>query len=90
MASGNFATNATAGQPSPIMDTDDVPSPPQSATFNNYPGYWYTLDAEAGCPDVAAFAVTYGLTSADVDFNHGCDFDMDNDVDGQDLAEFPF
>ncbi|MBI5557355.1 MAG: hypothetical protein HY885_06920 [Deltaproteobacteria bacterium] len=87
MSSGHFALSATTGQPSPIMAADDIPSPPQSDHFNNFPGFWYSMAAEAGCPDLATFALCFGLTSADVNFNGGCDFDGDDDIDGIDLAE---
>ena len=88
MSSGSFSTTGTAGQSTPIMDADDIPSPPESTNFKNFPGFHYTLEAEAGCPDTASFAGTFGLTSADPAYNSGCDFDKDNDVDGQDLAVF--
>ncbi|MCB2183635.1 MAG: hypothetical protein KQH63_16490 [Desulfobulbaceae bacterium] len=87
MNSASFESQSTVGQPTPIMDADDIPAPPQSVSYNSYPGYWYTLGAESGCEDLGAFAATYGLTSADVDFNRACDFDKDNDIDGLDLAE---
>jgi len=86
MTSGSFSNNATIGQPTPIMDQDDIPAPPESTDFVNYPGYWYTIEGEAGCGGVAAFASCYGLTSADPAYNRGCDFDKDNDIDGSDLA----
>ena len=85
MGSENFQTNSTLGQPSPLMDPDD---PPYSDNYFNDPGFWYTLDARAGCPDLACFALTFGLTSNDTGYNQGCDFDHDGDVDGSDLAEF--
>ncbi|MBU4263902.1 MAG: hypothetical protein KKC76_18760 [Proteobacteria bacterium] len=87
MTSGSFSSNATIGQPTPIMDQDDIPVPPGSTNFASYPGYWYTVDGEAGCAGVAAFALCYGLSSADPGYNRGCDFDKDNDIDGSDLAE---
>lgn len=85
MASGSFSNNATVGQPTPIMDQDDIPAPPQSTSFTNSPGFWYTMDG-AGC-SVAAFASCFGLMSADPGYNRSCDFDKDNDIDGSDLAE---
>lgn len=84
MASGSFSNNATIGQPSPIMDQEDMPVPPQSTGFANYPGYWYTLEG-AGC-SIAAFASCLGLTSAEPGYRGGCDFDEDDDIDGSDLA----
>ena len=83
--SENFQTNSTLGQPSPLMDSAD---PPYSENYFIDSGFWYTLDAEAGCPDLACFALTFGLQSGDTGYNRGCDFDGDGDVDGSDLAEF--
>ncbi len=88
MSSGSFQASGVTGQPTPIMDADNIPSPPQSSGFNNLPGFYYTLAAAAGCTDIAAFALTFGLTSADPAYNNGCDFDKDNDVDGLDAAAF--
>lgn len=83
-SSANFRTGATAGQPTPIMDPT---TPPQSASYDNFPGFWYTLDA-AACVDLATFAAAFGTTSLDVNYSGACDFDADGDVDGTDLSEF--
>ena len=48
MSSGNYQTNATLGQPSPIMDPA---TPPYSDNYDLYPGFWYT--AEAAISDAA-------------------------------------
>jgi hypothetical protein len=40
MDSPSYKTNATLGQPSPLMDPGN---PPHSASFSLYPGFWYTL-----------------------------------------------
>ena len=79
--------NGTVGQSTPLMDPTD---PPYSTSYDNYPGFWYTLDAEgpAGCEDLGAFAATYGLLSGDGAYSSACDSDGDGDVDGTDLAGF--
>jgi hypothetical protein len=72
------------------MDADAIPAPPESTNFTNYPGFHYTLDAAAVCPDTAAFAATFGLIIGDPAYNPGCDFDKDDDVDGEDLAAITY
>ena len=42
MTSDNYDVNITAAQPSPIRETS---TPPESANFVLYPGFWYTLEA---------------------------------------------
>jgi hypothetical protein len=42
VSSTSYKTNSTLGQPSPLMDTNN---PPYSDSYNNYPGFWYTVDA---------------------------------------------
>jgi len=83
-SSSGFHTDATAGQPSPIMDQA---APPQSTSFNNQPGFWYTLGA-AACGDLATFAPTFGKVSGEPGYSGACDFDTDGDVDGGDLSVF--
>lgn len=83
-SSSGFQTNATAGQPSPIMDQA---APPQSTSFNNQPGFWHTLEAGA-CGDLATFAPTFGKVSGEPGYSGACDFDTDGDVDGGDLSVF--
>ncbi len=88
MASDNYETNATLGQPSPLMDPND---PPYSANHDLYPGFWYTLDAGmAGCEDLSSFAGAYGSIDPEPNYSILCDSygDGDGDVDGSDLAEF--
>jgi hypothetical protein len=86
MTSDNYKAEATFGQPSPLMDTDD---PPYSASYDLYPGFWYTMAASpAGCEDLLSFAGIYGSVSSDPNYSSSCDTDVDSDVDGSDLAEF--
>ena len=67
----------------------DQSEPPWSASYDLYPGFWYTLEARlAVCDELWCFAVTYGLTVGDTTYNPACDFDDDGDVDGSDLAAF--
>ena len=96
-SSTNFQTDATLGQPSPLMDTAD---PPYSTIYDLYPGFWYTVAAEPmdACEgdfdndgdvdgsDLATFAADFGRTDC-VDDCEG-NFDEDGDVDGSDLAVF--
>jgi hypothetical protein len=42
MTSDNYNVNITAAQPSPIRETG---TPPESANYVLYPGFWYTLEA---------------------------------------------
>ena len=83
-SSSGFHADATAGQPSPLMDQV---APPQSTNFNNQPGFWYTLGASA-CGDLATFAPAFGKVAGDAGYVGACDFDVDGDVDGGDLNEF--
>ena len=39
MGSGNFQSNGTLGQPSPLLQ----PAPAVSTNFDLYPGFWYTM-----------------------------------------------
>lgn len=43
MSSGSYQTNATLGQPSPLAEGDQSP---HSDNYTNYPGFWYTIEAE--------------------------------------------
>ena len=45
MNSHNYQSDAILGQSSPLMDPNN---PPSSASYNLYPGFWYTI--ESGCP----------------------------------------
>ena len=83
-SSSGFHADATAGQPSPIMDQA---APPQSTSYNNQPGFWYTIGAGA-CGDLASFAPTFGKVVGDEGYSGACDFDTDGDVDGGDLETF--
>ncbi len=85
-SSTSFNTTSTVGQPTPILNNDT--SMPQSLNYSNYPGFWYTLDAVIECPDIGTFADSYGHVYPDENYNLGCDFDRDLDVDGEDLADF--
>ena len=98
MSSGSFQNNATLGQPSPLMDSSN---PPYSASYDNYPGFWYTVgaappindcsgdfnnDGDVDGSDLATFAEDFGRTDCAGDCEG--DFNGDNDVDGSDLATF--
>jgi len=83
-SSANFQTDATAGQPTPVMDPTD---PPQSTSYDNLPGFWYTTGA-AACGDLASFAAAFGRASGEPGYSGACDLDLDGDVDGKDLAAF--
>ncbi|RLB02303.1 MAG: hypothetical protein DRG59_10350 [Deltaproteobacteria bacterium] len=63
-------------------------NPPDSTNYSNYPGFWYTPDAVIECPDLGVFADSYGHVFPDQNYNLGCDFDRDLDVDRADLADF--
>ena len=84
MESGNFKTNGTIGQPSPLMGEVE----PSSESYVNYPGFWYTLEAVLECGDLGSFAATFGLTDSEGGYNPGCDSEPDGDVDGVDLAGY--
>ena len=99
MASTSFQNNSTLGQPSPLMDSND---PPYSASYDLYPGFWYTLEARFIEPcegdfdgdgdvdgsDLAVFAADFGRTDCHTGPICEGDFDSDGDVDGSDLAMF--
>ena len=85
MGSANFGMNSTLGQPSPLMNPAD---PPYSDVYDLYPGFWYTLDAQIVCGDLAAFAAAFGRVSGDPEYSPECDTEPDGDVDGVDLAEY--
>jgi hypothetical protein len=85
MTSGNYQTNSTLGQPSPLMDPND---PPDSTSYELYPGFWYILEAEIpGCQGLSSFADAYGSTGSDSNYNEACDSEDDGDVDGADLDQ---
>ncbi len=83
--SENFEISSTIGQASPLLDPFD---PPYSDSYDLYPGFWYTLDAGAGCPDLACFAAGFGQLGSEPGYSPGCDLDHDGDMDGTDLALF--
>jgi hypothetical protein len=98
MTSTRYQTNATLGQSSPLMDASN---PPHSASYDNYPGFWYTVgavppindcsgdfnnDGDVDGSDLATFAEDFGRTDCAGDCEG--DFNGDNDVDGSDLATF--
>ena len=85
MSSPSFHMSGTVGQPSPLMDQAD---PPYSTNYDLYPGFWYTLDAQMVCGDLAAFAAAFGRLSGDPEYSPECDTEPDGDVDGVDLAEY--
>ena len=86
MTSGNYQTDTTLGQPSPLMDPAD---PPYSTSYDLYPGFWYTLEATITvCDDIASFATAFGSVAGDHNYSATCDQDSDGDVDGNDLAGF--
>ena len=88
MGSGSFKAQGTIGQSSPLMDPDN---PPYSEGNDLYPGFWYTLEAEMMCGDVATFAATFGHVLGEQEYSAACDLDTDGpdgDVDGSDLAAF--
>ena len=41
MSSSNYQTNSTLSQPTPLIDTANLP---YSDNYENYPGFWYTID----------------------------------------------
>lgn len=84
--STSFRMHSTMGQPSPLMDQEDT-FPPGSGSYENYPGFWYTLEALPGCQSVATFAAAFGSVNGDANYRAACDFDDDFDVDGGDLAD---
>lgn len=98
-ASSNFETNATLGQPSPLINPYD---PPLSSNYNLEPGFWYTVKAEpvntcegdfdddgdVDGSDLAVFAADFGRTNCATPPLCEGDFDIDGDVDGSDLATF--
>jgi hypothetical protein len=45
MTSNNYEVTVTAAQPTPIRETG---TPPESANYVLYPGFWYTVDAGTG------------------------------------------
>ncbi len=85
MASAAFKADSTIGQASPLLDPFD---PPYSDSYDLYPGFWYTLDAGAGCPDLACFAAGFGQLGSEPGYSPGCDLDHNGDMDGTDLALF--
>ena len=99
ISSVGYQSNATLGQSSPLMDTSD---PPHSTSYDNYPGFWYTVDAtppdfcqgdfdtdhDVDSSDLATFAADFGRTDCGGGLPCEGDFDNDKDVDGSDLATF--
>lgn len=85
MDSATYKTDSTLGQSSPLIDPN---TPPYSESYDNYSGFWYTLEAAMDCSDLACFAAAFGSISPHTNYNGLCDFDKDGDVDGSDLAEF--
>ena len=85
MQSGIFKTVGTVGQSSPLMDPAD---PLYSASYDLYPGFWYTLEAVSGCGDLESFATAFGHVTGEPGYNFPCDSDTDGDMDGVDLAEY--
>jgi hypothetical protein len=98
MSSSSFQSNATLGQSSPLMDAGNLP---HSTSYDNYPGFWYTVDAtpsindcsgdfnndgDVDGSDLATFAEDFGRTDCAGDCEG--DFNGDKDVDGSDLATF--
>ena len=83
--SNNYESQATLGQPSPLMDPVD---PPYSNTYDLYPGFWYTLAAEMDCSDLASFVNAFGRLIGETGYSAVCDKEPDGDVDGEDLAEY--
>jgi len=45
--STNYQINSTLGQPSPLMQGDQNP---YSDNYDNYPGFWYTMEVSDGSP----------------------------------------
>ena len=85
MTSNSYQLQATIGQPSPLMNPT---TPPYSASYDLYPGFWYTLETGPICANLAAFAAAFGTLDGDADYNLSCDLDTDGDVDGGDLSNF--
>ena len=97
MSSESYHTNATVGQPSPLMDPAD---PPYSTNYALYPGFWYAIelvaidlcegdfdgDGDVDVYDLAIFAAEFGSTDCDLGDPCEGDFNDDGDVDGSDLA----
>ena len=48
----------------------------------------FDSDSDVDGSDLCVFAVTFGTTNTDPNFDRRCDFDNDRDVDGRDLAIF--
>ncbi len=86
MGSANYDTNATVGQPSPLMDPAN---PPGATSYDLLPGFWYTLEAGLGLGciwDLEPFPPDGDLDGLDlVEFATG--FDLD-DYNEDDLADF--
>ena len=79
MTSESYVNSITIGQPSPL--TENIPI--QSASYNLYPGFWYTTS-----PALSLFAKAYGSLKGESNYSSECDFDKDNDVDGLDLYRY--
>ena len=84
MESVTYRTNSTFGQPSPLLEV----LYPVSASYDLYPGFWYTPGGESAVCDMASFADCFGSVDGDGNYDEACDFDDDLDVDGTDLAVF--
>jgi len=86
MNSTGFRSQATLGQSSPLMDSLD---PPMSASYDIYPGFWYTLSTGLlSCEDLFSFAQAFGTANSESDYSISCDSEPDGDIDGVDLADF--
>ena len=64
MTSATYGSDATVGQSSPLMDPT---TPPSSATYKNFPGFWHTAADTDGDGLLNALEDLVGLDSADAD-----------------------
>ncbi len=72
MASDNYQAITTLGQPSPLMAPGD---PPYSSSYELYPGFWYTIDAD--------FIISECIWDIEP-------YEGDDDLDGLDLHAFVY
>ncbi len=66
MNSASYKSDATMGQPSPLMNPSD---PPDSTTYDNSPGFWHTAADTDGDGLLNALEDTVGLNSGDADYD---------------------
>ncbi len=85
MSSASYQLQTIIGQSSALISQNIQP---QSASYDLYPGFLYTLGAGTVCPNLSVFSISFGSISGNTNYNPSCDLDSDGDIDGSDLHSF--